>query len=64
MEADVRAGAQRAVVGADGGGAWRRLMNLVMQLRKICNHPFTMPESEPDGEGNSPLELLLEASGA
>ncbi len=31
---------------------------------QICNHPFCMPESEPDGEGNSPLELLTEASGA
>lgn len=30
---------------------------------QVCNHPFCMPESEPDGEGNSPVELLVEASG-
>ncbi|KAI8470648.1 MAG: P-loop containing nucleoside triphosphate hydrolase protein [Monoraphidium minutum] len=63
MEADVGQGGSRAIVRSDQGNAWRRLMNLVMQLRKVCNHPFCMPESEPDGEGNSPLELLTEASG-
>ncbi|KAI9789843.1 MAG: hypothetical protein M1816_005760 [Peltula sp. TS41687] len=28
--------------------AWRKLMNLMMQLRKCCNHPYLLPNSEPD----------------
>ncbi|KAJ3155774.1 hypothetical protein HDU86_004243 [Geranomyces michiganensis] len=32
-----------------GNGAdWKRMMNIVMQLRKCCNHPYTLPESEPE----------------
>lgn len=27
---------------------WRRLMNLLLQLRKICNHVYLMPDSAPD----------------
>jgi hypothetical protein len=45
------------------GHAWRKLMNLVLQLRKVVNHPFMFPESEPHGEGQSMLEELLDASG-
>ncbi|KAF2690480.1 ISWI chromatin-remodeling complex ATPase ISW2 [Lentithecium fluviatile CBS 122367] len=28
--------------------AWRRLMNLVMQLRKCCSHPYLLPNTEPE----------------
>ncbi|KAI4114708.1 MAG: hypothetical protein LQ345_004563 [Seirophora villosa] len=28
--------------------AWRKLMNLLMQLRKVCNHPYLLPRVEPD----------------
>ena len=28
--------------------AWRKLMNLLMQLRKCCNHPYLLPHAEPD----------------
>lgn len=28
--------------------AWRKLMNLLMQLRKCCNHPYLLPRAEPD----------------
>ncbi|KAL9597302.1 MAG: hypothetical protein Q9219_005226 [cf. Caloplaca sp. 3 TL-2023] len=28
--------------------AWRKLMNLLMQLRKVCNHPYLLPHAEPD----------------
>lgn len=28
--------------------AWRKLMNLLMQLRKCCNHPYLLPHGEPD----------------
>jgi SWI/SNF-related matrix-associated actin-dependent regulator of chromatin subfamily A member 5 len=27
---------------------WRKLMNLLLQLRKICNHTYLMPEIEPN----------------
>lgn len=27
---------------------WRRLMNLIMQLRKVCCHPYLMPNAGPD----------------
>ena len=28
--------------------AWKKLMNLLMQLRKCCNHPYILPHAEPD----------------
>ena len=28
--------------------AWRKLMNILMQLRKCCNHPYLLPHAEPD----------------
>ncbi|KAI9821510.1 MAG: hypothetical protein M1826_000632 [Phylliscum demangeonii] len=28
--------------------AWQKLMNLVMQLRKCCNHPYLLPNAEPN----------------
>lgn len=28
--------------------AWHRLMNLVMQLRKCCSHPYLLPGGSPD----------------
>ena len=27
---------------------WKRLMNLLMQLRKCCNHPYLLPHSAPE----------------
>ena len=30
------------------GSAWQKLMNILMQLRKCCNHPYTLPHTEPD----------------
>jgi SWI/SNF-related matrix-associated actin-dependent regulator of chromatin subfamily A member 5 len=27
---------------------WRKLMNLLMQLRKVCNHPYQIAGAEPD----------------
>lgn len=27
--------------------AWRKLMNLLMQLRKVCNHPYLLPNAAP-----------------
>ena len=36
--------------GEDGPkkSAWQKLMNLLMQLRKICNHPYQISNAEPD----------------
>ncbi|KAL8782656.1 MAG: hypothetical protein Q9213_005195 [Squamulea squamosa] len=28
--------------------AWKKLMNLLMQLRKCCNHPYQLPHAEPN----------------
>ncbi|KAL8930935.1 MAG: hypothetical protein Q9208_000036 [Pyrenodesmia sp. 3 TL-2023] len=28
--------------------AWRKLMNLLIQLRKVCNHPYILPHVEPE----------------
>ncbi|KAL8731624.1 MAG: hypothetical protein Q9166_003312 [cf. Caloplaca sp. 2 TL-2023] len=28
--------------------AWRKLMNLLMQLRKCCNHPYLLPHAAPN----------------
>ncbi|KAI9754468.1 MAG: hypothetical protein M4579_004696 [Chaenotheca gracillima] len=28
--------------------AWQKLMNLLMQLRKCCNHPYLLPNAEPE----------------
>lgn len=28
--------------------AWQKLMNLVMQLRKVCSHPYLLPGVAPD----------------
>lgn len=29
-------------------GAWQRLMNLIMQLRKCCSHPYLLPNAAPE----------------
>ncbi|BGP01284.1 hypothetical protein NBRC10513v2_002236 [Rhodotorula toruloides] len=33
-----------------GGGSYQKLMNLLVQLRKCCDHPYLLPNSEPDGD--------------
>lgn len=30
------------------GTAWKKLMNLLMQLRKCCNHPYILPHAAPE----------------
>jgi superfamily II DNA or RNA helicase len=47
--------------GADKGKVWHKLMNLMMQLRNLCNHPFLMPGGEP-AEGAT-FDQLLATSG-
>jgi hypothetical protein len=33
------------------GNDWLKLMNLLMQLRKVCNHPYMLPNAEPEDVG-------------
>lgn len=33
--------------GATRSSSWQKLMNLLMQLRKVCNHPYQIPNAEP-----------------
>lgn len=41
-----------APIATSGGAAadsdWRKLMNLLLQLRKICNHTYLLPDIAPD----------------
>ncbi|MES1917260.1 MAG: hypothetical protein MHM6MM_009001, partial [Cercozoa sp. M6MM] len=39
----------------------RKLMSLLVQLRKVCSHPFLLPDAEPV-EGVASAELLCRAS--
>ncbi|KAK9840665.1 hypothetical protein WJX81_008358 [Elliptochloris bilobata] len=43
--------------------SWRKMQHLVMQLRKCCNHPYLFPGAEPDFDGHSTGEDIVEASG-
>lgn len=47
--------------GDNKSSSWKKLMNLLMQLRKCCNHPYLLPHAEP-----SPYyvgEHIINASG-
>ncbi|GAA5869471.1 hypothetical protein JCM16303_000482 [Sporobolomyces ruberrimus] len=54
-EHQVRANVQRVIEESKqksqqfGGNDWKKMMNLLMQLRKVCDHPYLLPgaESEP-----------------
>ncbi|CAO2654565.1 Nn.00g112980.m01.CDS01 [Neocucurbitaria sp. VM-36] len=52
-EWDETANIMREVIAKDQSnveskGAWQKLMNLVMQLRKCCSHPYLLPGAAPD----------------
>ncbi|KAF5367362.1 hypothetical protein D9615_010278 [Tricholomella constricta] len=34
--------------GKMAGSQWKKLMNLLMQLRKVCDHPYLLPSAEPE----------------
>ena len=53
--------AMSATTGEDN--LWKRLNNLLMQLRKVCNHPFQMPGAEPQWDGKWTDESIVQASG-
>ncbi|KAF3033323.1 hypothetical protein E8E12_003832 [Didymella heteroderae] len=39
---------EQEVDAATNRSAWQKLMNLVMQLRKCCSHPYLLPGVSPD----------------
>jgi SWI/SNF-related matrix-associated actin-dependent regulator of chromatin subfamily A member 5 len=41
---------------------WKKLNNLLMQLRKVCNHPYQLPGAELDFDGGTD-EDIVEGSG-
>lgn len=45
------------------GNAWKKLMNLLMQLRKCCNHPYLLPNAAPSGGIYDIGDHVREASG-
>ncbi|OBT56845.1 hypothetical protein VE04_02894, partial [Pseudogymnoascus sp. 24MN13] len=45
----------------DNSSSWRKLMNLLMQLRKVCNHPYQIQNAEP--ADSVPGDHLILASG-
>jgi len=56
QEEDGLAGILEVTAGA--GNEWRKLMSLLMQLRKVCNHPYVF--GRPD---NASRESLVTSSG-
>ncbi|KAH7089254.1 SNF2 family N-terminal domain-containing protein [Paraphoma chrysanthemicola] len=38
----------KAENGSEVKSAWQKLLNLVMQLRKCCSHPYLLPDAAPD----------------
>ncbi|CAL9096899.1 unnamed protein product [Musa acuminata var. zebrina] len=45
------------------GGAQQSLLNIVMQLRKVCNHPYLIPGTEPESGSMEFLhEMRIKAS--
>jgi SWI/SNF-related matrix-associated actin-dependent regulator of chromatin subfamily A member 5 len=55
-----------SAIGADGpkkGGPKPRLLNILMQLRKVCNHPYLFPGAEPSNLGDQELPHMIASSG-
>ncbi|KAL6710197.1 hypothetical protein ACN47E_009988 [Coniothyrium glycines] len=46
---------------SENKGAWKKLMNLVMQLRKCCSHPYLLPGVAPDSYSLN--DQVIRASG-
>ncbi|KAJ0980823.1 hypothetical protein J5N97_009078 [Dioscorea zingiberensis] len=46
------------------GGGHQSMLNIVMQLRKVCNHPYLIPGTEPEsGSMDFLQEMRIKASG-
>jgi len=56
-------GRAQDIEAVNGGADRSRLLNIVMQLRKCCNHPYLFQGAEP-GPPYTTGEHLVENSGA
>ncbi|KAK6332230.1 hypothetical protein TWF696_002951 [Orbilia brochopaga] len=45
---DVQEAVKKSIEQVKTDPSWRKLMNILIQLRKICNHPYLIPAAEPD----------------
>ena len=53
----------RQVSSGKSGGHNQALLNIMMDLRKVCNHPYLLPGSEPEGGSSKFLhEMRIKAS--
>ncbi|GAA5887357.1 hypothetical protein JCM6882_002504 [Rhodosporidiobolus microsporus] len=58
---NVKYAIESSKTGETGGNGWQKMMNLLIQLRKTCCHPYLLPNSEPE-----PFEIdesIVAASG-
>ncbi|KAF2829500.1 hypothetical protein CC86DRAFT_465101 [Ophiobolus disseminans] len=44
----MKQGIEKEQASTDVKSGWQKLMNLVMQLRKCCSHPYLLPDVAPD----------------
>ncbi|KFY68354.1 hypothetical protein V496_01151 [Pseudogymnoascus sp. VKM F-4515 (FW-2607)] len=47
LQETLRKEEEEATDSKDKSSSWRKLMNLLMQLRKVCNHPYQIQNAEP-----------------
>ena len=47
------------IVNGAGKASKMRLLNVLMQLRKCCNHPYLFDGAEPGGRGQTIRPVLL-----
>ncbi|CAK9230345.1 unnamed protein product [Sphagnum troendelagicum] len=53
----------RQVSGGKAGGQQQSMLNIMMQLRKVCNHPYLLAGSEPEGGSSKFLQdMRIKAS--
>ncbi|KAF3920808.1 hypothetical protein ABW20_dc0108257 [Dactylellina cionopaga] len=45
---DVEEAVKKSIEQVKSDPSWRKLMNILIQLRKICNHPYLIPAAEPE----------------
>ncbi|KAF3174743.1 hypothetical protein TWF225_009465 [Orbilia oligospora] len=45
---EVQEAVKKSIEQVKSDPSWRKLMNILIQLRKICNHPYLIPAAEPE----------------
>jgi len=56
---EIRANIQFAAQVGKKTGSYAKLMSLLMQLRKVCDHPFLMPDSGAYGRASNLWRLFI-----